>query len=186
MAMTDNKEQADYNRFKAFKENESSKGKFSWSAPSGNVLGFSGIAGVTNAQIKFGKKKPAPIQSQQFKKKEEPNKNAEAPKPVKGKNATISDIEAAVRKGFVTPDEATGGGVNEKWYNEMPDGSRGKATKIEPMSKNYATKMGKAQAESQANGTPLGKQFTGPTSMKIETGRKAGFGEKIAPVNLDN
>ena len=46
--------------------------------------------------------------------------------------------------------------------------------------------MGKAQAESQANGTPLGKQFTGPTSMKIETGRKAGFGEKIAPVNLDN
>jgi hypothetical protein len=182
MAMTDNKEQADYNRFKAFKENESSKGKFSWSAPSGNVLGFSGIPGVTNAQIKFGKKKPAPIQSQQFKKKEEPTKNAEAPKPVKGKNATISDIEAAVRKGFITPDEATGGGVNEKWH----DAGTGKATKIEPMSKNYATKMGKAQAESQANGTPLGKQFTGPTSMKIETGRKAGFGEKIAPVNLDN
>jgi hypothetical protein len=183
---TDNADRTEFAKFQQFKQSEASKPKFNWNATASNVLGFSGIPGTTKADISFGKKKP--IQSQQFKKKEEPTKTGDAPMPTapKAKNATIADIETAVRKGFITPDEATGGGVKEKWYDEMSDGSKGKATKVEPMSKNYATKLGKAQAESQATGSTLGKQFTGPASMKIETGRKAGFGEKIAPVNLDN
>ena len=67
----------------------------------------------------------------------------------------------------------------------MSDGSKGKATKVEPMSKNYATKLGKAQAESQATGGKLPRQFTGPESTKIGLGASVGFKPNDA-VNLDN
>lgn len=193
---TDNTDRAEYQRFKAFKESSSTSPKFSWSAAPGKVMGFSGIAGVTNAKISLGKTKKQvvtetvkPAKPRQLEGvKDEPVKPPKPRKNDDGKDATIKDIEEAVRKGFITPDEATGGGVEEKWYESMVDEdgntSRGKQVKVKPMSKNYATKMGKAQAESQATGKPLGKQFTGPTSMKIETGRKAGFGEKAPSVDL--
>jgi hypothetical protein len=188
---TDNADRTEFAKFQQFKQSEASKPKFNWNATAGNVLGFSGIPGTTKADISFGKKKP--IQSQQFKKKEEPTKTGDAPMPTapKAKNATTADVEAAVRKGFITPEEAAGssgkGATGERWYESNADGTANlsKPTKIEPMSTTYAKKLGQAQAASQANGTPLGKQFTGPASMKIETGRKAGFGEVIAPVKLD-
>ena len=185
----------DYKRLQRMKEDRENDGRavFKWDAGSGKVLGFSNIPGVTRAAINFGKlKKKEGGKPRQFN-EPEPDKQTDGPapdkpiKPAKGKNATIADIEAAVRKGYITPDEATGGGVAEKWYEAGPDGKAdlSKPTKVEPMSKNYATKLGKAQAESQATGKPLGKQFTGPSSMKLTMGPKAGFNPYPAPVNLD-
>ena len=189
---TDNTDRAEYQRFKTFKESASTEPKFSWTAGSGKVLGFSNIPGVTKMSASFGKMKKKEVVGEKTKVKEPvsetpPSKTPDKPRQLKKREATIADVEAAVRKGFITPDEATGGGVREKWYEAGADGKAdfSKPTKVEPMSKNYATKLGKAQAESQATGKPMGKQFTGPTSMKIETGRKAGFEPYSAPVNLD-
>ena len=189
----------DYKRLQRMKEDKENDGKavFKWDAGSGKVLGFSGIPGVTRAYANFGKlKKKEGGKPRQFN-EPEPDKQTDGPapdkpiKPAKGKNATIADIEAAVRKGYTTPEEAAGpGGGKEKWYeSEGIDASGkqiyGKPTKVEPMSKNYAEKLGKAQATSQATGKPMGKQFTGPSSMKLEMGPKAGFHPYAAPVNLD-
>ena len=195
MAKTFDPDYADYKKFKEYKTVSETQPKFSWNASPGKVMGFSGIAGVTNAKISLGKTKKQvtettkPVKPRQLEGiQDEPIKPPTPKKKDEGKDATVKDIEEAVRKGFITPDEATGGGVAEKWYESMVDEegntSRGKQVKVKPMSKNYATKMGKAQAESQATGRPLGKQFTGPASMKIETGRAAGFGEKAPAVDL--
>jgi hypothetical protein len=61
----------------------------------------------------------------------------------KGKDATTADVEEAVSKGFITPEEATGG----EWGKDMG------------LSRTYQRKFA---ANAAANGgTNIGKQFTG-------------------------
>lgn len=160
--------------------------KLKISAKSGNAAGFSNIPGATNYSLQFGKqfvggfkkgvKAAGPVKPKGGKPKDEviqdpapqdTDGEPTTPKPPKKKSGTVADVETAVRKGYITPEEATGGGVKERWYeSEGFDSSGkqiyGKPTKVEPVSKNYATKLGRAQAESQATGNKLGKQFTGP------------------------
>jgi len=68
------------------------------------------------------------------------------PKNTRGKNATTKDVEAAVRAGHISPEEATGG----EWGGNMG------------LSTTYSKK---AAANAAANGgKSVGRQFTGPVT----------------------
>jgi len=157
--------------------------KLKISAKSGNAAGFSNIPGSTNYALSFGKqfvggfKKgqklggPKPGKPKGTKPEGEtitdtaPDTDGEPTKPKKDKErqATIADVETAVRKGYITPEEGGGTGVQEKWYETNDDGTPNYKKRAKTgISKNYGAKLGRAQAESQATGKPLGKQFTGP------------------------
>ena len=133
------------------------KGTFAFKAnvAKGSAAGFSNIPGASSYTVTMGKQFV-----DRFKKEQDgpkPVKPATPPvatndpapikpsKPqnVKGKDASTADVEEAVSKGFITPEEATGG----EWGKDMG------------LSKTYQRKFA---ANAAANGgTNIGKQFTG-------------------------
>jgi hypothetical protein len=132
------------------------KGTFGFKAnvAKGSAAGFSNIPGASSYTVTLGKQfvdrfkkesgpkpikpatpptatnDPAPIK---------PSK----PQNVKGKDASTADVEEAVSKGFITPEEATGG----EWGKDMG------------LSKTYQRKFAANAAGN--GGTNIGKQFTG-------------------------
>lgn len=133
------------------------KGTFAFKAKvaSGSAAGFSNIPGASSYTLTMGKQfvdkfkkekdkvkpvKPAtPPTAQNDPAPIKPSK----PQSTKGKDASTADVEEAVSKGFITPEEATGG----EWGKDMG------------LSKTYQRKFA---ANAAANGgTNIGKQFTG-------------------------
>jgi hypothetical protein len=88
-------------------------------------------------------------------------KSKVAAKPKKGRDATTKDVETAVSKGFITPEEATGG----EW---------GKSSAL---SSTYSKKS--AANAAAHGGTNVGKQFTGVRASKNSVGAKPTF--DVAP-----
>jgi hypothetical protein len=131
---------------------------FKASVKKGSAAGFSNIPGASSYTVTMGKQfvdrfkkeqdgpvKPGPV------KPTTPPTATNDPAPIKpskpklskGKDASTADVEEAVSKGFITPEEATGG----EWGKDMG------------LSKTYQRK---SSANAAANGgTNVGKQFTG-------------------------
>ena len=134
------------------------KGSFGFSAKvsSGNSAGFSNIPGAGNYTVTVGKQFLSGWNKEKNKTKPDkpkgetiqdpvktPDKPIKPPSNTKGKDATTADVEEAVSKGFITPEEATGG----EWGKDMG------------LSKTYQRKFAANAAGN--GGTNIGKQFTG-------------------------
>ena len=166
------------------------QGSFGFSAKvsSGNAAGFSNIPGAGQYTLNVGKqflsgwnkekKKVKPAAGKpQGEKIQDPVKTPVKSKPIKGKEATTADVEEAVSKGFITPEEATGG----EWGKGLA------------LSSTYSKKSAANAAEH--GGTNVGKQFTGVRAGKpIPDQSQGAMNYDKAPdnrpgvgaVNLDN
>jgi hypothetical protein len=128
---------------------------FKASVAKGSAAGFSNIPGASKYTISLGQQIASRFKKEQDGPK--PVKPAtpptatndpapvKPPKPMsnKGKDASTADVEEAVSKGFITPEEATGG----EWGKDMG------------LSKTYQRKFAANAAGN--GGTNIGKQFTG-------------------------
>jgi len=173
------------------------KATFTANVSSGSSVGFSGVPGKGNYSLAFSQQFGKSFEKSYKKKKnqedtviQDPPKDQDPVKepvkePVKrinkGKDATTADVEQAVSKGFITPEEATGG----EW-------GKGAA-----LSSTYSKKS--AANAAAHGGVNVGKQFTGVRATKANFGNTPKF-ENGAPnygsapdnrsgvgaVNLDN
>lgn len=140
-------------------DNNSMTFAFKASVKKGSAAGFSNIPGASSYTLtmgkqfvdRFKKEQDGPKPVKPVKPATQPtaiNDPAPVKTPVKqkndrGKDATTADVEEAVSKGFITPEEATGG----EWGKDMG------------LSRTYQRKFA---ANAAANGgTNVGKQFTG-------------------------
>jgi hypothetical protein len=149
MAFAESKDTKDSRDYASWRQERRGKSNFGINVSTGDAVGFSGIPGKASYTFHLGERKKG---KQFVKETEGPVATTDGPtpapgpkpkpKPVKGKDATTADVEAAVSKGFITPEEATGG----EWGKDMG------------LSKTYQRK---SAANAAANGgTNVGKQFT--------------------------
>ena len=136
-------------------DNNSMTFAFKASVAKGSAAGFSNIPGASKYTVSMGqqfvsrfKKEvggPKPVKPATGPTGQTDPAPIKPPKPqnVKGKQATTADVEEAVSKGFITPEEATGG----EWGKDMG------------LSKTYQRKS--AANAAAHGGTNVGKQFTG-------------------------